>query len=791
MNNRAYSEIFNNTLIGSLIGWGGFTQLFPNVLETLGDITHLGSYKALRVFSIVFFLSILILVVSYWWTRGLEIYHKKIAGHRPFSFNYKNSISALMLLLKLLPICLFINNQFFIYNTWYYLFESIIWYYLVIALAQLFIISKKIGKINGIKLLKANTLIFSLDVVLGIGLVCFIEPWAIYKNNFIWETISVGLIYALLSFSIYIYIRTKDNSSIPHFKQFGVAIFVIVLLFSIFPTVNYKTFDITLGCIINTIIHISLPGFVGLFSIFIVLVAYSLYRIIHKKEKFKNYQSLIIGFFVLFIASLTLLYVFGAFLAKANQRYFENRVEASKKISDTKIFPFIVYGDSSINANGFEVKDFALANKDSIALYIAKNNHKWVYKNKLNKPWLSLYPDYNSLAICINWDILAEDNNVRKKYFYYYDLLNQNKKTLTSEKKKLIKKCLEDIKSNQGFLNVFYNLTYEYIHNDIIKTYLNSSIKSNKPITNELRVYFHPINYYTKTLKHYKKQKNAATNIIELNNEINAYSTLDKTNHIDGINIKIDTLISKIDENFNVVNELEDRNYNSLHNTIGSFAQNLENYKKKKKVEVVSDKDSLTQLNKYRHVKSSELVPFFEKLAQLKSKQYEERYKKAQYIFHVYLKDSQRVGIYILIYTLLIACFLYWFYATDELKKDKTSNEICELKNDKTDEPYDLPNRFINILILILSIILIYIARPIKPENINPEQPHWMMNLENWYKPTVFEAALTVTKEDKSSNVKIIKIDNEELLRELAEIKSKMDTSIKNTNSIDSIIKSE
>lgn len=53
-----------------IIGWGGFTQLFPNLLEKLGDLTKLGSYLALREFSIAFYLSIIIIVVTYF---GLEI----------------------------------------------------------------------------------------------------------------------------------------------------------------------------------------------------------------------------------------------------------------------------------------------------------------------------------------------------------------------------------------------------------------------------------------------------------------------------------------------------------------------------------------------------------------------------------------------------------------------------------------------------------------------------------------------------------------------------------------------
>jgi hypothetical protein len=161
---------------------------------------------------------------------------------------------------------------------------------------------------------------------------------------------------------------------------------------------------------------------------------------------------------------------------------------------------------------------------------------------------------------------------------------------------------------------------------------------------------------------------------------------------------------------------------------------------------------------------AKKLDHFFELVANYKEKQYIERYRKAQVIFHVYLKDSQRVGTYILIFTLVIAGFLYWFYATDELN----DSDIVE---NESEEPFDTPNRFINILILSVIVILMYIARPIKPENIDPENPQWMMNLENWYNTTVFDVAFQDHEDNPTHSTSS---SNKEMLMVLKSIESKL-----------------
>ena len=733
MNNKAaLTNIYKDTILGVVIGWGGFTKLFPNLLESLASVTDLGSYIALRIFSIFFFLLTLIIVVTYWWGRGLEVYFKKVAGHHLIELSYKKTLSVIFLLLKLLPIAFFIENQFFIYSLnfnflWIWpvkfnFIEWILWYYLVLAIGQLLLVSKFIDKVNGLKLLKANTLIFSLDVVLGVGLVNFIEPWVFYKDDFILQTVIVGLIYSISAFLIYLRIRNQNNANILQFKQFGIALFVIVFMFSVFPSVNYD----------------KLEGIIGMGLVFLMLLSTIIYSVVVENRKLNHYTSLIVGIFSFLIMGIILLFVFSTVLEKVNKKYFENRLMASGNISKSKIFPMVVYGDSLSNIEGVYPLYKKPIDKDKLAFCLANENHKWAYYRKVTKKGIKDYffGGCDQFAI-VNWEKLYKSNNVRSVFFNQYVSLSES--------------GINEVTINQDSINVFYNKVYTYIHEGIILKYIVPLLAVRSSIPEKLRDYLHPINYYTETLHHYKNQQNAAEIIVALNKEIGGFGVLQRHTQLKdgGLKKRISDKKTEIDRLIATINELRGSTYQNLID--GPLHQNEES-------------DSLNHEHVVRNYSASKLDHFFELVANYKQKQYLERYRKAQVIFHVYLKDSQRVGTYILIYTLIIAGFLYWFYATDELILSENENGA--------EDPLDTPNRFINILILSVIVILMYIARPIKPENIDPENPQWMMNLENWYNTTAFDVAF---KEHDDNPAMSAVPGNKELLKVLKNIESKLD----------------
>ena len=731
MNSKAaLANIYKDTILGVIIGWGGFTKLFPNVLESLTDIIDLGSYKALRTFSIFFFLLILIIVVTYWWGRGLEIYFKKVSGHPLYELKYKKTLSAIFLLLKLAPIAFFVDNQFFIYSLNFCVFDWhvdfnfidwIFWYYLILAAGQLWLVTVFIDKINGIKLLKANTLVFSLDLALGIGLVSFIEPWAFYKNGFIFQSVLAGLLYTAFAFLLYLWIRNKNNSNLLQFKQFGAAMFVIVFMFSVFPAVNFDKYI----------------GIKGLFFVFLLLLSVVIYSVATGKRRLHQYTSLIIGLLSFLMGGIILLSVYAEVLEKVNKKYFENRLEASSKISKSKVFPLVVYGDSLKNIDGIYQLYNQSIDVDNLALCLADENHRWAYHNKVTYKKIKedFFSGCEQIAI-VHWDSLSEHNNVRKIYFNQYLLASE----------------VENATVNQESINTFYNGVYTYIHKDIIKKYVVPLKSEKKVIPEKLRNYLHPINYYTETLHHYKNQQIAAEKILKLNREIEGFEVLQKHTQLKtgGLDKRIKDKRDKIDALLMKIAELRKSNYHEL--LTGKLHHD-------------DSTDSLDNDIAVKKYSAKKLDHFFELVANYKAKQYKQRYRKAQFIFHVYLKDSQRVGTYILFFTLVIAGFLYWFYATDELNQSVVAES-------ESDEPLDTPNRFINILILSVIVILMYIARPIKPENIDPENPQWMMNLEHWYNTSTFD----ISFEDHEDNTAhSSSTGNKDLFKVLKSIESKLD----------------
>ena len=79
----------------------------------------------------------------------------------------------------------------------------------------------------------------------------------------------------------------------------------------------------------------------------------------------------------------------------------------------------------------------------------------------------------------------------------------------------------------------------------------------------------------------------------------------------------------------------------------------------------------------------------------------------------------------------------------------------------------ELPKGYLNVTILIFTILFIHIARPIKSENINPEQPHWMMNLDNWYEKNAVRKFFGAENEAEKTIDGYIKYDLTELTKEV------------------------
>lgn len=677
-----------NGFIGLLLGWGGFTQLFPNLLEILGDVAELGSYSALRIFSIIFFLSIIFLITSYWWIWGIEQYE----GSRSES-SYKSSAFILCLGLKLLPILGFIADPFFVHSSysWFNFFEFTIWFYLLIAITELLLVSWLFYPESGAKLLKVNTVIFSLDVVLGIGVVSFIEPWANYKTDFIYEAVGVGVIYAFVS--LFAFYRIREDKVENDYKDLAVGLLVIPFLLGGFPAVNYN-YWVAFGGILIVLVGVLALG-VRLFQVY------------------KRNHPLWINLILVGTVLVILLAFHGALMLHSNKNYFLERKEASTMISKNKINPLVAYKylrTSDRKTEAIDGTDVHNINE------LIKDNHKWAYVSKgLSKGNYtdSLLSQEGTIDIQ-SWIKLKADHNVRTFFFKNY---NSNLK-------------LEDQKS----LNKFYNANYQYIHNEIIDNTLISinALKGKIPEEqfSKFENYYHPINYYTKTLNFYKQRLEKIDSVLVLSEFI----------------LRMDSLYKQSDNS-----NLSTWNYKIL---------------RKEKTDKV--KTQLSEIYEFENIDLGDEVDIgkslkvFELFSRHKNLEYRERYEKAQIIFHVYLKDAQRVGVYILLYALIIAILFLWFWYHD--KKD-------------TDMNSDTSFGFVIVWFLSVLVTLAYIARPIEAGNINPEKPHWMMNLDNWYSHTDFAISSwgEEKKKDPAPTTIVVKNDHKKLVRSLESINETLD----------------
>ena len=661
-------DAYIDAIIGVIIGWGGFSTLFPDLLETIGSLADLGNFFALKIFSIIFFLSIIILIGLFWWLLGMKNYLNRILPYQSTTIKYKTTIGILFLLFKILPIALFIGKTNFEFsnNNW------LIWYYLFIAISQILVVYS-LTTIRDLNLLKVNSLVFSLDIALGISLIAFIEPWIIYKTSFFITSVVAGSIYII--FISVLFLKDYNKKFFLHFAYLAI---ITSSLFAFVPAVNYSVF---IGIIPVTLITI------------LIITVYKI------KNDLNNINH-IIKITTLSISSILIILFFSVFLESININYFKNRLKASKDISSIKILPFAIMYDNDINNN------YTCLNTDTIAIakHIADNNYVWSYRNKTKSVnWIDTINNKGTEVAIINWKGLSKEKNIRKKYYAKYWNIKEN----SLQYNNIIK--------NQDNLNSFYNMVYHYIEDSIAKKYFEKFNKSNDEKLVFLKDYLHPINYYSKTLETYKAQENICKKLAEYNNNIITYTKLYNTDTQQVYLSSIDTLIEKINKKNTKVSEL----FNVIFFT---------------------GKDSFKTNNRkivFVKQKSSEYKTFFKHLILLKTKQYNKRFKKAQNIFHVYLRDAQRIGIFILLYSILIFILLIVL----------TKNDTSYIKNKSTDRM----NSFINITLLILIIILMHSARTIKPENINPKEPRWMMNIKNWHQPTILDNLIDDENNDKQT----------------------------------------
>ncbi len=848
----AIQNILKDTLVGTLVGWGAFAAFIPNMLSSISEVNELGSFFSLRLFSMVFFLLPLFVFTTYWWVRGVKLFTNYA---KPFKTDekYYTIITLFFIGLKLALPILFAANEFFLYSSSLGNFNAhyILWYYLFIATAELiyfvlFYCIKIKENSNAAIFIIACGLVFSIDIVLGLGMMAFIEPWIIYNKDTQFQVVAAGTFYLIPLLFLYLQYGGKSRK-LSTFKLLAIVFLVLIFMLSSFPVLAW-----------NSHIPINAIGATTIVLIVVLLfnAGHIAYQAIKKKKKngvinfleqIKIPYSLLFGILLVAIfLCVAQKYFFNKALLKANMAYFDQRLEASKNISDSKVFPLIFFNKTATLSSSKNSLIICLDSKpirvplnfssqydkhnseSDITLYarfsalntVAKNNHAFAnFKNGRSSSFILETQAWNGVSATPQFEKLQDSFNVKKKYFKgYLD---------TTLVKSITHSTSSEYDTIHSVLASFYSETYKYIEEGIIIKYLIPVIKHNPPILLDYKEYFHPINYYTATLKHYKDESENIVQLKKLLQELGikdsimaidplhilpinykqktsnsilkqfeklSYSTF-PLHEVIKLNVEIDSLFSNPSKNkLRLIEKIK-----TLSNKIYKHT-NAHNFKElcqeAEKLSIIFDKKDTTSIVKgekevYKALQKIDsliiithapTVPFFESL---KSLQYIERYKRAQIIFSGYLADSQRIGLYVLVFSFISLLLLYWVHL--KIPRDDWGVERTQ---DGSSKPFDeLPGGFLNISIAIILVLTLHVARPIKAEHINPEKPYWMMDLDNWYEPTRVESILG--KEDKVNKVinyykgveskpadlseilKALKEGNTNIVKELDSIKKK------------------
>lgn len=723
----AFQHFFKDTLIGIAIGWGGFAALLPNVLGSISKVNELGNFISLRIFSMAFFLLPVLIFTTYWWFRGAQKYVSFIQPNTELKAEYFRLKASVLLLAKVMVPTLFISNQFFLYNR---LFEfqstTILWYYLIVAISELTLMWRMSLHLDRRRsFLITCFLVFGMDLVFGLGVMAFIEPWIIYKSSIQTVLLACAFVYLLMSLGLFFFSK-KGVRELADVKNFITAYFLVITLLACFPSLSWDYGQSMWFMIISGLILLSV----------LLVRAFSEKN---KKEAMGGIKSTLFGSLVIGVAGCIVIALFSGALLTANRHYMAQRKEASKKISKDKIYPLVAYSKEEKNnpilfqiQSNYTKKDVADSLIDdfrrAVFWNIASQNHQHVDSIKGRIQVAATSAKWKNFNPKINFDSsIVNAANIQHTFFQKYSQIKENQFSLYRRSY-----SHEKIKE-------FYADVYSYIEDDLIKKVILPASRDDQRIILKLDRFFHPINYYTQTLKRYRQDLESAQKI-QL--ELNKFQLLDSLSRItnDSVYYKKarDDSRDGLIEMFNTLQRIAPPEMEAIV----------------RKLKSGNDGDKLDIQELYVDV----VRTYTPMIVLLKNSQYGKRYMRAQVIFKSYLEDCQRIGFYILFFTLASLALIYFIHLRHiqrpEVDQEKPL-QSCKFKEDQSQDTKgfeDLPGGFFNIAISVLLVLIIQIARPIKAENINPEDPYWMMDLENWYAPTVIQRTIEGKKEGHGIN---------------------------------------
>lgn len=697
-----------DTLIAGLISYAGFGTFFPKLVNGFASLNGTSDFETLTWFGMGYFLLPAFLFLAYW--NGHE-FRKVIAD----KLNWKNEIPAIgldtaifFLILKLVPVYLFFVDPYLLYKAsylWVVIYAGIGIFEFLVYCNNL-----KVGIIKQVtsfeveekrvfaEMLLYGMLISFLNLFLGIGMLYFVEPWYLYRDDMIvWLCLAL-LVYAGLVYVIYLVFSYKYHIQRARniFNIFP--LFLFVLLIYVLPHVNRSFFPCVLG---------DCKGyqkdmlFLGCIFMLIPLIKNVIEFLIAKKEKVKfevlsHITAWKIFYFIVFLFLFcSIPYLLKEPLENTSRNYFEKRVKASNEITDKKLIPRIKTIDGKLSENDRDLFRFVHRNNHFLRLY-------WDWNSFPAKTDSSPLPKIDSKKVLSSFsdaDLTFLDSNFYKftsARNFYYGTYGKDKPAYGDSKS-----------INDFYSDLFKHLTDSVFQNTIIPLANDSSLKN---ISN---FYTHPLNYYSYVVNHYSRQVSKVDSIIHKLKYIEYLNRIDSTQ--DGR-----TRILGKGTNARRKAELVADVQHTLKGITEFMYQNSE----------LSDSDILT----------SPPVKGFEYFKNMKQEEFFDRIRSAQVIYQSYLFDYQRIGVFLFLLQLVVLGFTWYRINQDFVppkkessQPEQTSNTIPEAKSEeKTQKAED---HAVAVAFIVVLALLFPLMREIKAQNIDPQKKFWMLNLSNWYMP--------------------------------------------------------
>ena len=694
---------FKETAIGLLLSYGGFSTLLPKFIESFNSINGTTTFGALTWFALFYFLLPCFIFLTFWnFTGYRQLINEKVKNddneikYKPADF----SLEWAFFTLKAIPFFLFSINKFiFLWGSFQYSSLIIIIWYLVIAILEFHYSSEKVYKYlkpieesqtkNFLSILKYGVLISPLNLVLGIGLLYFSEPWFIYNNNMIlilWSVLLFHFIAVTLIFALKVKILGYKTISL---KFLFVPLLFLFSLIYLLPHVNRKItlwgfagFHSSQPILRDFIVFIIL--FILIFISGFVIITYyfkNQRNFLRRKGKINSYVFeilILIGFF-------SLPFFFSNVVEHENSEYFKKRIKASEEITDKKLVPLF----KTVCEKDIQLLEF-----------VHKNNHflrlhgNWEEVQGTNIQFESLIDKCNYRII--NFLFKQEDQNKDSETFKTaitanFNSLNRMRSFFYGKyDSKLID---EEGLVNQDTINGFYSKLFIYLKDTVFPETI-IPLSRNDTIADIVTHYLHPLNYYSYVVDHYEEQLDLTSNVLTDLKYLNYLSSIQENQvgnpiYMDAsISSKKNELIKKINDIFPKIIEIQGTDYKIDDN--------------------------------FLKIDSTE--KFFNDFSSFKQNQLTDRIKSAQIIYQSYLYDYQRIGFFLFLFQLIIFGFIY--YESQKEKKQKQNGSKDSL------DPI-----FIG-LVTVLALML-PLMREIKAENIDPTKKYWMLNLSNWYSPGI------------------------------------------------------